>query len=274
MSDKIQIQDESGDRKYFTVIPNYVLNHSTIYDREVYIQMKRIAGESGEVWMSQTKLAKQCGISKPRIIKALRYLCEHQWIEKVGKKKTSPVDSQGTDVYKIVDLWDLNNNFYRKSQGVGKKIDRQVGKQLGGGRSKSCTGVGKNPAHKEEPVKKNQEEDNVKILLSADNNILQADACDDTKEINSQITEIITLFRDNVNPNINYGNKTFRKATKQMIDKYGFQELKRGVEASIAVQGQPYAPVITTPYQFQLKMGELKIYFDKEKNKTNKFGSI
>ena len=46
--ENINLQDKSGDKDYFTIIPNYVLNHSALWDREVYIQMKRIAGENGK----------------------------------------------------------------------------------------------------------------------------------------------------------------------------------------------------------------------------------
>jgi hypothetical protein len=90
--DKIKIEDESGDRKYFTIIPNYIYNHSTLWDREVYCQMKRIAGENGTCWTSRKKLSKQCGISIERLQKSIKYLIEHQWIEFVGKK---PVITKG-----------------------------------------------------------------------------------------------------------------------------------------------------------------------------------
>jgi len=92
-----------------------------------------------------------------------------------------------------------------------------------------------------------------------DNITLQADACE-----TEQITELITLFRDSVNPSINYGNKTTRKACVDLIKKFGFEEVKRGISAAVSVQGEKFAPVITTPYQFQQKLGAIKIYFDRQ----------
>ena len=58
MKQEIKIKDDSGDKEFFTIIPNYVLNHSTHWDREVYIQMKKIAGdkESGKCYMSVPNL--------------------------------------------------------------------------------------------------------------------------------------------------------------------------------------------------------------------------
>ena len=40
-------------RKYFTQVPNYILDNLTIWEREVYIQIKKIAGEDGTCWTSQ-----------------------------------------------------------------------------------------------------------------------------------------------------------------------------------------------------------------------------
>jgi hypothetical protein len=77
---KISISDDSGDKKYFTIIPNYILNHSTLWDREVYIQMKRITGEDGTCWTSRNTLAKQCGMSPRRLDKSLKYLDKFQCI--------------------------------------------------------------------------------------------------------------------------------------------------------------------------------------------------
>lgn len=111
---KFFIQDDSGDRKYFTIIPNYILNHSSLWDREVYIQMKRIAGEDGTCWTSQKTLAKQCGISINRLKKSIHYLLEHKWIESIGKKDIETAGgNQEVNEYRIIDLWDKNNDFYQ-----------------------------------------------------------------------------------------------------------------------------------------------------------------
>jgi hypothetical protein len=39
----------------------------------------------------------------------------------------------------------------------------------------------------------------------------------------------------------------------------------------VAIQGQPYAPVATTPHQMKEKLAQFKIYFDQQKNKQDKF---
>lgn len=121
--DTIKISDESGDKKYFTIIPNYIYNHSTIWDREVYCQMKRIAGENGTCWMSQQGLTKQCGISRGRLKKSIKYLIDHDWIEFVNKKEVMTTGGvQEVNEYKVKDLWDLNNSFFQnKLKGGSQK---------------------------------------------------------------------------------------------------------------------------------------------------------
>ena len=43
--DKITIGDSSGDKDFFTIVPNYILNHSTAIDQALYLQLKRLSGD-------------------------------------------------------------------------------------------------------------------------------------------------------------------------------------------------------------------------------------
>ena len=164
MREKIKIQDDSGDKKYFTIIPNYILNHSTLWDREVYIQMKRITGEDGTCWTSRTTLSKQCGISARRLDKSLKYLTEHKWIETIGKKEVLTKGGlQLVNEYKVCDLWNKNNEFYQdKYKGVAPEtIPKGVARNEQRGSTDDVKGIA-HGAYKEEPyinknhIKKNQ----------------------------------------------------------------------------------------------------------------------
>lgn len=86
------------------------------------------------------------------------------------------------------------------------------------------------------------------------------------EQLNSQITEVIGMFFDTINPNINFGNTTTRNACKFLINKYGIDKVKRTVEFAIKVQGQSFAPTITTPYQLKEKMSALVTYFTRSQN--------
>ena len=65
----IVVKDNSGDKEFFTIIPNFVLNHSTYQEQIVYVQMKRMAGEKGTFRMSMHNLAKKIGMDRARLKK-------------------------------------------------------------------------------------------------------------------------------------------------------------------------------------------------------------
>lgn len=111
MSKGFLISEETPDREYFTIIPNYILNHSTIWEQGVYSIMKRIAGEEGTCFASHQTIAERIKISRPTVSKTIKKLLKRGWIKEVGIKpaKTHPVKE-----YQIIDLWKENVEFYRK----------------------------------------------------------------------------------------------------------------------------------------------------------------
>ncbi len=104
--------DNSGDRKYFAMIPYYIVNHSTAYEQSLYLQMKRIASEKGTCWKSPNEIAKSMGVSPNTVRKYRDKLIKRGWIKKVGTRgKTKP-----TDEFEIVDLWGLNIKHYSEKE--------------------------------------------------------------------------------------------------------------------------------------------------------------
>lgn len=99
-------------------------------------------------------------------------------------------------------------------------------------------------------------------------NSIEENRIDTASEQNSQITEIMSIFQK-INPTINYGNKTQRNAVVNLIKKIGFEKTKGSALYAVSVQGQPYTPTITTPYQLHEKLAALVAYNSKEKNKNN-----
>jgi len=108
-----QLINNSDDWKYFTIVPNYILNHSSLYDRALYIEMKRTAGPNNRCWLSRSELVKRTGMSNGQVSISLKYLLEHGWIKSVGSKqgKTKPIT-----VYELVDIWKLNTDYYESKK--------------------------------------------------------------------------------------------------------------------------------------------------------------
>jgi len=105
----LKIIDESNDKKYFTIVPNYILNHSSGIDKGLYLDMKRMAGEDGICFMTEETMCKRNGIGGKQLHKSLKYLLDHKWIEFIG---TTPSKTRPIKTYKILNIWSQNVNFY------------------------------------------------------------------------------------------------------------------------------------------------------------------
>lgn len=113
--DEIFIEDESGDKKYFTMLPNIILNHSTAIDQALYCQLKKFAGENGVAYPSATTLIKKLGVTRNTIKKSIAYLLKRGWILENGKREVmTQGGKQFVTAYKIVDIWKLNVYHYEK----------------------------------------------------------------------------------------------------------------------------------------------------------------
>jgi hypothetical protein len=123
------------------MIPNYIRNHSTAIDQALYFNMKSYAGDNGTCFVSKRNLASKMGIGRTALTKSIKYLIDHKWIAEVGFKtiKTSGGD-QKVSVYRINDIWALNQAFY--SQGGSETAplsDSKVGLKQQGGGSETAT---------------------------------------------------------------------------------------------------------------------------------------
>ncbi len=96
----------------------------------------------------------------------------------------------------------------------------------------------------------------------------------DTCEQSSQdIVDIINIFKT-INPTINFGNKTTRKAAADLIKQFGKEKTLEYANYAISVFGTPYAPQITTPYELREKLSKLAGYHNALKTKDKKINII
>lgn len=89
----------------------------------------------------------------------------------------------------------------------------------------------------------------------------------------TQIVAVIEKFHmTELNTTLKYGDKTQRKAAKEMIDQFGMEAIEKIIDflSSEQVLADPYAPRVTTPYQLQKKWGLIRQYFAKLQGKQMK----
>ena len=105
--------DKSGDKEFFTVIPNIIVNGYNAVESGVYLYIKRRCGEEGQFYETQQETCKKLGISRPTYRKILQKLEQDGRIRTVGwkKYKTHPVR-----VYEICNIWEENKARYGKNK--------------------------------------------------------------------------------------------------------------------------------------------------------------
>ncbi len=84
-------------------------------------------------------------------------------------------------------------------------------------------------------------------------------------ESSSQINKVMNEFYE-INPGLNFGNKTQRKAVDEMINKWGADNLIGMIRKYREHINEKYMPVATTPLQFKNKIGDIKVGIDRLKN--------
>lgn len=99
--------------------------------------------------------------------------------------------------------------------------------------------------------------------LSKKDKVIKRENTSENK-FSQDIATILELF-STINPSIQYGNKTQRKACEDMIKRFGSIAVINMVKQVISVQGEKYAPTATTPYVMYKKLGDFKIYFEKQR---------
>ncbi len=125
------LKNESGDKKYFTQIPNMIVNHSTAYEQSLYLVMKRLAGEGGQCFASMNFLAKKMGVDKKTVTSTIAKLLKRQWIQETPKTK---VRGGSVRTFIIIDLWKLNMDNYESGRQVptpeSGRITDESGRQI------------------------------------------------------------------------------------------------------------------------------------------------
>jgi len=114
--EKLHIKDDSGDKEFFTIIPNYILNNSTAVDQALYLQLKRLAGDGKRnyCYPSYNYLMEKLHLRRETIKKSLKYLIKHKWIDSLGKRQVMTAGGyQWVNAYQINNIWAINTEFYK-----------------------------------------------------------------------------------------------------------------------------------------------------------------
>lgn len=88
-----------------------------------------------------------------------------------------------------------------------------------------------------------------------------------SEQSSPSVQEMMKIFYE-INPTLNFGNKTIRKSAQNLIDKLGEEKALASARAAVTIYGKPYAPTITTPSQLENKLSELVAFYKKTQSKV------
>lgn len=107
----------------------------------------------------------------------------------------------------------------------------------------------------------------IKRLLNKETNLVKQEV-QNVEIVKQSIHPILKAFYE-INPTLNFANKTQRKACEDLVKQFGVDRVLKVVEFVGQVKGMPYCPVITTPIQLRDKWSALEIFALSEKNKKS-----
>ena len=117
----IAIHDESSEKKYFTTVPNYIIDHAGMEAQSLYLIMKKYAGETGSCYASERTLRLKMKAGRMAMKKGLKDLIEGGWIKYKGDQM---IDTDGgmqfVKAYVITDIWKRNIDHYTNDKGMSK----------------------------------------------------------------------------------------------------------------------------------------------------------
>jgi hypothetical protein len=239
-----KMQIENGDRRNFVMIPNSIVRgrHNPRFVM-VLLSIASHAGFSGECWASTSTIIEEIGIKRDSVFRAIKY-----W-EDLG---ILIVERVAGETSKIKTALDFTNDQSQTGDGLSGNQS-----QTGDGSSrKRGTGVVANGGHKEESI---EEESKKKISRVA----ARPAATPPPDSKGAEVNQIFAVFHDTINPRINFGQKTWRNAAEELLKEYGLERILSITKFACEVQGQPYAPLITNPYQLREKLSALQIFYKK-----------
>jgi len=251
MEQEILLEDNSGDKKYFTIIPNYIANHSTAIDQALYFQLKRLAGDTEKTcYPSHRYLLKHLGIGIKTLKKSFQYLIDNEWIIDLGKKRiTTAGGLQWINAYRINDIWRKNIEYYEENKGADERTPLKTKVQT-----------------RERKVQTRERKVQTVVSCKEELNKNNKNIVAKQSFAGSETQPLIELFKS-VNPSYNrlFSNKTQRSALERMVKIHGKKRIEWTINILEKTNGMKYAPTITTPITLENKLGDLIAFLKKEK---------
>lgn len=238
---------DKRQRGWFWMDNEYLNGYAKIFGpvgTAIYVDLCRHANnDTQKCFPAMDLIAKELGISRNTVSKYIKLFEKHHLIS-IEKERDYKTKKWINNVYTLLDktCWDSH------AQIVGMDSHAQM-------TNEPCTNDSKSHAQQLGNKETNINKTNIK-----ETNI--------SEHSSDEITEIIKLF-EAINPACKryYGNITQRKACKDLIDTYGFDEISKVIAFLPKNNSTPFMPKANTPLQLWDKFQSIKDSWQQVKNK-------
>jgi len=116
------------------------------------------------------------------------------------------------------------------------------------------------------------ENDKPRFKNDKPNKIIQLDNNSKTTPVGAdkppEINILIQFFREQINPHLNFNNKTERKACNDLIETYGLEKTKQALKFLLEKRKMDkFLPTVTTPYELWTKWAKIKQHLETKRPK-------
>lgn len=257
-------QKEQG----YTPIANEILDQIvaaklTLYELRIliFIMRKTYGYQKKQDWISKGQFAKATGIKRTNVIRTINGLMEKNIVTKTG----SPHKPQ-YGIQKDWEKWELG------SPSTDTSLSRDTSLSTETGVVSNLSKKGSKLVSTEIPTKESITKETLqkKIASTARRSKKETEKTPEEKKMDEDIIAVFERFQMTINPTINYGHKTNRKAAEWMIKQWGLERTLKLVDYAIHIHGEPFAPTVTTPYQLKEKYAQVSSHYLKNQKQAQK----
>jgi DNA-binding transcriptional regulator YhcF (GntR family) len=262
MENQIYVRDLRSKEK-FVVDDEYLNGYARIcgiHATGVYMSLCRHADKDQKSFPSNRQMAEQLGVSTKSVMRGIKNL---EAANIILKKR---VGKMCNNRYYLLDKseWLSKEKAKRVIEGevtnspITKNKKKKKSEVTNGDFTSPPQGVQRSLSGTSNSKETHSKETHSKVLPAEAGELKPQD----------EVNAVFEIFYQTINPNINYGNRTTRTAAEWLVKKYGFEKTLDIARFACSVQGQPYAPTITTPYQLKEKMAQLVVFAKRQDNKA------
>lgn len=245
-------QKNSEKQGYFFIIPTVLVEQGDHIKALLYGLISSLVSKEGYCWASNKYLAEKLGRKDDSII----------------SKKVQELENDGWLICEVDRQAGNQRKIYLTMQTPRRKYPQTSTEKTAEGRRKypQTSSEISEDSNIREKYKEKDNRSNKRAEARQDVQILESEI--ETKHSSTDpVNQVFEVFYKTINPAINYGNKGTRSAAEWLVKKYGLEKTIAMAKFACEIQGQPYSPTITTPYQLKENLGKLVVYAQKQSNK-------